>query len=158
MESQQQSWKLRFSFKNATIIVCLFNLVTALFLLQGFFSPYSSRRFPPDHSNSVQLRYVKESDELRRAMQPLELIRRVREIERESYAEPETVQHTETKQTAAVDLSKRLNARTFTDAASIKGFCVIKLLFRRIRAQDNQSSPVVSCISPMKAMPQWDMK
>ncbi|XP_021721539.1 uncharacterized protein LOC110689119 [Chenopodium quinoa] len=120
MESQQQSWKLRFSFKNATIIVCLFNLVTALFLLQGFFSPYSSRRFPPDHSNSVQLRYVKESDELRRAMQPLELIRRVREIERESYAEPETVQHTETKQTAAVDLSKRLNARTFTDAASIK--------------------------------------
>ncbi|KNA17007.1 hypothetical protein SOVF_084040 [Spinacia oleracea] len=123
METQQhQSWKLRFSFKNATIVVCLLNLVTALFLLQGFFSPSSSsRRFPQNHPNSVKLSYAKESEELRRAMQPLELIRRVREIERESYTEPETVQHTETKQTAAVDLSKRLtNARTFTDAASIK--------------------------------------
>lgn len=54
-------------------------------------------------------------------MQPLELIRRVREIEQEVTAELETVQHKETKQTAALDLSKRLtNARTFSDAASIK--------------------------------------
>ena len=46
----------------------------------------------------------------------------VREIEQEVTAEPDTVQHKETKQTAALDLSKRLtNARTFSDAASIKG-------------------------------------
>ncbi|KMS98688.1 hypothetical protein BVRB_3g069370 [Beta vulgaris subsp. vulgaris] len=117
-----QSWKLRFSFKNATIFMCLLNLVTALFLLQGFFSPSSSsRRYPPNHPNSVELMYVKESEEIRRAMQPFELIRRVREIEQELYAEPETVQHKEMKQTAAVDLSKRLtNIRSFSDAASVK--------------------------------------
>ncbi|CAO2832003.1 unnamed protein product [Amaranthus hypochondriacus] len=114
----QQSCKLRFSFKNATIVLCLFNLVTALFLLQGFFS---SPRSPPNHPNSVQLRYMKESEEIRRAMQPLELIRRVREIEQELYAEPETVQQTVTKQTAAVDLSNRLTTlRDFSDPASQK--------------------------------------
>lgn len=54
-------------------------------------------------------------------MRPLELIQRVKEIEQEAYAEPETVQHKETKQTAALDLSKRLtNARTFSDAAGLK--------------------------------------
>lgn len=45
----------------------------------------------------------------------------MREIEQESYAEPETDQHKEMKQTAAVDLSKRLtNVRTFSDPASQK--------------------------------------
>ncbi|KAE8076134.1 hypothetical protein FH972_014800 [Carpinus fangiana] len=54
-------------------------------------------------------------------MQPLELIKRVREIEQEVYAEPETLQQKDTKQTAAVDLSKRLNdLRSFNDASSLK--------------------------------------
>ncbi|KAH9615358.1 hypothetical protein KSS87_017910 [Heliosperma pusillum] len=112
--------KLRVSFKNATILVCLFNLVTALFLFQGFFSA-SSRKYPPNHSNSVQLRHIKEYEDIRRAMQPLELIKRVREIEQEVYAESETVLHKETKQTTAFDLSKRLNnSRTYSDATSLK--------------------------------------
>ncbi|GAB4843673.1 hypothetical protein Ancab_013637 [Ancistrocladus abbreviatus] len=117
----QQPWKMRFSFKNATIVVCVFNVVTALFLLQGFLFPSSSRRFPSNNPNSVMLRYIKESEEIRRAMQPLELIRRVREIEQEVYAEPGTVQQKDPKQTAAIDLSKRLNnLRSFSDAANIK--------------------------------------
>lgn len=54
----------------------------------------------------------------------------VREIEQELYAEPETVQHKEMKQTAAVDLSKRLtNIRSFSDAASVKGKCFQLIYF-----------------------------
>lgn len=46
----------------------------------------------------------------------------MREIEQELYAEPETVQQTVTKQTAAVDLSNRLTTlRDFSDPASQKG-------------------------------------
>ncbi|KAK9664690.1 hypothetical protein RND81_14G061300 [Saponaria officinalis] len=126
METLLHSLKSRLTFKNATILVCLFNLITAFFLLHGFFSSSSSSSsssptLPSDHSNSVQLRQIRESEEIRRAMQPLELIRRVREIEQEINAESETVQHKETKQTAAFDLSKRLsNAHTFSDSASLK--------------------------------------
>lgn len=54
-------------------------------------------------------------------MLPLELIKRVREIEQEGYTEPETAQKKDTKQTAAVDLSKRLkDFRSLNDAASLK--------------------------------------
>lgn len=46
----------------------------------------------------------------------------VKEIEQEAYTEPETVQQKDTKQTAAVDLSKRLkDFRSINDAASLKG-------------------------------------
>ncbi|XP_042518097.1 uncharacterized protein LOC122091919 isoform X2 [Macadamia integrifolia] len=69
--------------------------------------------------NAVEMRYVKESEELRRAMEPLELIKRVREIEQETNVEPQAVQPKATKQTAAADLSKRLtNFRPLNDANS----------------------------------------
>ncbi|KAF8394218.1 hypothetical protein HHK36_020425 [Tetracentron sinense] len=199
----QQSLRLRFSFRNATIIVCFFNLVTVLLLLQGFLSAASNRKLGRNQSDAVnvysllrkvgdsllfifddmkiflissfcktlwsvfpvipfwhlvhcivasvesldyrcqalsialpvanldeglQHRYIKESEEMRRAMQPLELIKRViqlvqvREIEQEAHSEPETVQQKETKQTAALDLSKRLkDFRSVTDANNLKG-------------------------------------
>lgn len=123
MEKTQQSGRMRFSFKNATIVVCIFNLVTALLLLRGFLSPsYSTRRLSlSNQPNSVLLRYIKESEELRRAMQPLELIRRVREIQREAYIELEAAQEKVTKQSAAVDLISRLNNyRSNSDAGSVK--------------------------------------
>ncbi|KAI5672586.1 hypothetical protein M9H77_12950 [Catharanthus roseus] len=117
---QQQQWsrlRLLFSFKNATIFVCLFNLFTALFILQVFFSASSQR------PNSALLRYIKESEEIHRArMLPVHLIRRVREIEKEAYGEPEAVPQKDTKQTAAVDLVSRLNNfRSYSDPGSIKG-------------------------------------
>ncbi|KAA8548894.1 hypothetical protein F0562_000578 [Nyssa sinensis] len=80
MESIQQWWRARLSFRNATIVVCFFNLITVLFLLQSFFFASSNRKFATNQPNSVQLRYIKESEEIRRAMEPLELIKRVREI------------------------------------------------------------------------------
>ena len=52
-------------------------------------------------------------------MEPLELIKRAREITQEAYAEAEIVQVKDTKQTAAEGLSKRLkDSRSFSDAAS----------------------------------------
>lgn len=117
----QQSWRVRFSFRNATIIVCLLNLVTVLLLLQGFLSSAFSIKFSTNYSSAVRLRYIRESEEMRRAMEPLELIKRIREIEQESIAVSETVQQKDTKQTAAVDLSKRLkDFRSFSDTASLK--------------------------------------
>ncbi|WOK94921.1 hypothetical protein Cni_G03626 [Canna indica] len=119
MESQQ-GWKMRFSFKNATILVCFLNLIAVLFLLQGFFAP-PKRRAPGGHQiDPTQLRYILESQEIRRAMEPLELIKRIKEIEQEAYAEPERETQQVPTQTAAVDLSKRLKDRAMNDASSQK--------------------------------------
>ncbi|XP_065862942.1 uncharacterized protein [Euphorbia lathyris] len=118
-----QAWRMRLSFKNATIVLTILNLITALFLLQGFFSSAFSRSTGTSSNqfNSVQQSYIKESEEIRLAMQPWELIKRVKEIEQEAVAEPETVQQKEIKQTAAVDLSKRLkDFRSINDGSSLK--------------------------------------
>ncbi|XWS13940.1 hypothetical protein CRYUN_Cryun36dG0081900 [Craigia yunnanensis] len=115
----QQSWRLRLSFKRATIALNIFNVVVALFLLQWFLSSASSRsKLSSNQHDSVDFNYIKESEEMRLAMQPLELIKRVKEIQQEAYAEPETVQPNDAKQTA---LSKRLkDFRSLNDAASLK--------------------------------------
>ncbi|KAL5542440.1 hypothetical protein UlMin_010150 [Ulmus minor] len=118
----QQSWKPRLSFRNATMVLCLVNVVAALYLLQGFLSSASSRsKFSASQLASVKLKYIRESEEIRLAMQPLELIKRVKEIQQEAYAEPEKVQEKDAKQTAAADLSKRLkDLHTLNDANSLK--------------------------------------
>ncbi|KAM7488414.1 hypothetical protein LguiB_025898 [Lonicera macranthoides] len=124
MEKLQQWWRmnrLSLSFKNATIIVCFFNIAILIFLL--FLSPSSSRKLAANHPNSdeVRIRYIKESEELRRAMEPVELIKRVKEIANEAYQEPEPGQQKDAKQTAAVDLISRLNNfRSNSDASSLK--------------------------------------
>ncbi|OMO95300.1 hypothetical protein COLO4_15990 [Corchorus olitorius] len=119
----QQSWRLRLSLKNATIALNIFNVLAALFLLQWFLSSASSRtKLSSNQPNPVDFNYIKESQEIRLALQPLELIKRVKEIQQEVYAEPETVQPNDPKQTVAVDLSKRLkDFRAINDAASMKG-------------------------------------
>ncbi|KAK9137777.1 hypothetical protein Sjap_008371 [Stephania japonica] len=115
---QQPSWwKLRFSFKNATILVCFFNLITALFLLQAFLSAIKLSRDQPD----AEMRYIMEAEEMRRAMEPLELIKRIREIQQEAYTEIEMVPQKVSKQTSALDLSKRFkDIRVLNDANSQK--------------------------------------
>ncbi|KAJ0245103.1 Uncharacterized protein HA466_0185880 [Hirschfeldia incana] len=114
--NHHHQWRMRLlSFKNATIALTLVNLLIFLFLLQGFFTS-SSRRLL-----SAQLRYVKEAEEIRLSMQPLELIKRVREIEQESSGGQETEQEKDVKQNTAVDLSKRLkDFRSLNDASSLK--------------------------------------
>ncbi|CAN4120617.1 unnamed protein product [Withania somnifera] len=119
MEVAQHRWRLRWSFKNATIIVTLFNIIAALFLLYTFFSSSSTK------PSSVE-GYIKEAEEIRRAMLPVELIRRVKEIQKEAYIEPDPVQQKDAKQTAAVDLITRLNNyRSYSDSGSVK-VCLIQ--------------------------------
>ncbi|XP_022722063.1 uncharacterized protein LOC111279309 isoform X2 [Durio zibethinus] len=115
----KQSCRLRLSFKCVTIALNIFNILVALFLLQWFLS--SRTKLSSIQPNSADFNYVKESQEMRLAMLPLELIKRVKEIQQEAYAEPKTVQSNDAKQTAAVDLSKRLKDFHFVnDAASLK--------------------------------------
>ncbi|GKV39141.1 hypothetical protein SLEP1_g46953 [Rubroshorea leprosula] len=71
----QQSWRLRFSYKTATIVLMIMN---ALFLFRGFFPSASTRtKLSSNHPNSVDSKYIRESEEIRLAMRPLELIKRV---------------------------------------------------------------------------------
>ncbi|KAJ6721674.1 hypothetical protein OIU85_024736 [Salix viminalis] len=72
--------------------------------------------------NAVKLSYIKESEEMRLAVQPWKLIKRVKEIEQDGHAEPETAQQKDTRQTAAaVDLSKRLqDFRSLNNASTLK--------------------------------------
>ncbi|KAL0376839.1 UNVERIFIED_CONTAM: hypothetical protein Scaly_0801500 [Sesamum calycinum] len=118
---QQQWWravKSRLSYKNATVVVCLCNVITALLLLQGFFGSSSSKFASP---HKALHRYIKESEDIRRTMVPLDLIKRVREIRQEVYVETEQIQQKDVKQTAAVDLISRLNNfRSNSDAGSMK--------------------------------------
>ncbi|CAM8924425.1 unnamed protein product [Rhodiola kirilowii] len=101
-----------FSYRNATVILSLFNLLLILLLLRDFSSS------SPDQLNSDQ--HVRESEKIRRSMQPLQLIKTVRDIELEN-AQLETALHDDQKQTAAVDLSNRLkDIHSSNDAANVK--------------------------------------
>ncbi|XP_074338708.1 uncharacterized protein LOC141676883 isoform X2 [Apium graveolens] len=137
IEKAKQWWRLRLSFKNATIFVCLLNILTAILLLQPFL--FASPRKPPSHlSISEQINYIKESEEIRRAMEPVELIKRVREIEKEVYVETEPVQQKDTKQAVAVNLISRLNDfHINSDAASMKD----SLMPRKSRGEKPQPFP-----------------
>ncbi|KAL2530266.1 hypothetical protein Fot_23463 [Forsythia ovata] len=115
---QPQQWwrvmKLWLSYKNATIIVCLFNIITALLLLQGFLNF-------PSSSHKALYRHMKESEDIRRSMVPKDLIKRVREIEEEAYVETQPVPKKDAKQTAAADLISRLNNfHSNSDAGSVR--------------------------------------
>ncbi|XP_059287524.1 uncharacterized protein LOC132040712 isoform X3 [Lycium ferocissimum] len=60
---------------------------------------------------------MKEAEEIRRAMLPVELIKRMKEIQKEAYVEQK-----DAKQTAAVDVISRLNnSRSYSDSGSVKG-------------------------------------
>ncbi|KAH0634314.1 hypothetical protein KY289_037265 [Solanum tuberosum] len=117
----QHRWRLRWSFKNATIIVTFFNIIAALFILHSFFSSSSSSSSSSSTTPSSVERYITEAEEIRRAMLPVELIKRVKEIQKEGHVEPDPLQQKDAKQTAAVDLISRLNNyRSYSDSGSVK--------------------------------------
>lgn len=67
---------------------------------------------------------------MRRAMEPVDLIKRVKEIEQEAYGEHGMSTQEDAKQTAAVDLSKRLkDLRQGNDGSSPKGYSIHLSLF-----------------------------
>uniref|UniRef100_A0A0D9VMN1 Uncharacterized protein n=1 Tax=Leersia perrieri TaxID=77586 RepID=A0A0D9VMN1_9ORYZ len=111
----------RISYKNATIAVCAINILATALLLRNYFSSWPRIAGGGDRFDSAQLRFIWESEELRRAMEPVDLIRRVKEIEQEAYGEHGMTTQEDAKQTAAVDLSKRLqDLRAGNDGSSQK--------------------------------------
>ncbi|KAJ6802616.1 uncharacterized protein M6B38_191835 [Iris pallida] len=68
----------------------------------------------------AQIRFIMESEAMRRAMEPVDLIRRLKEIEHEAYTNTEVGIKQVPKQTAAVDLSKKLKDRAMNDANNQK--------------------------------------
>ncbi|KQK01347.1 uncharacterized protein LOC100831347 [Brachypodium distachyon] len=121
----QTTWRTgaavsRLSYRNATVAVCAINVLAVALLLRNHFSSWP--RLAGGHRfDSAQLRYIWESEELRRAMEPVDLIKRVKEIEQEAYGEHGMSTQEDAKQTAAVDLSKRLkDLRQGNDGSSPK--------------------------------------
>ncbi|XP_078152939.1 uncharacterized protein LOC144548120 [Carex rostrata] len=112
------------SYKNATIALCFFNLLATVFLLLRGNASLSHRHISASSSrrlSSAQLKYIWESEELRRVMEPVDLIKRIKEIEQEAFADSEVETENAEKQTAAVDLSKRLqDMRAVNEANSQK--------------------------------------
>ncbi|XP_073307001.1 uncharacterized protein [Primulina huaijiensis] len=119
---QQKYWRAvrsLISYKNATIVVCLLNIISALILLQGFLFPSPSSRLAS--SNKALYRNIKESEDIRRSMVPVDLIRRVREIGKDMSVETESVKQKDVKQTAAEDLISKLNNfRSYSDVGNVK--------------------------------------
>nr|GMD62927.1 transmembrane protein, putative [Ipomoea batatas] len=113
---QQHWWKLRWSYRNATILVSLFNLIAALFLLQNFFFSAS----PSTKSNSGSPLLFQQSYLKLKGIY-VNLIKRVKEIENEAYIEVEPLEHKDVKQGAAVDLITRMNnIRSYSEASGMK--------------------------------------
>ncbi|KAJ0236150.1 Uncharacterized protein HA466_0261430 [Hirschfeldia incana] len=110
MDHIYHQWGKRFSFKKATIALTIVNVLIFLFLLRGFFTSSPSSSSSSHRIISARLRYIKEAREIRLAMQPLELIKRVKEIQQEASAGHEIEQQKDVMQNTTVDLSKRVKA------------------------------------------------
>ncbi|BBN09936.1 hypothetical protein MPTK1_4g23870 [Marchantia polymorpha subsp. ruderalis] len=119
--------KRRCSYKRATALICAVNVVAALYVLHGLFSPrYNqiphsvplARLKTPLRNGTAPLvmkytkeevQRIKEAHEARRAAEPLDLMRRVKEIQLESVKEAAKDKEAETtKQKVAADLAQRL--------------------------------------------------
>lgn len=101
---------MRCSFKHITILLCVFNVLAILLLLQSVLTPLFERhashqsRPPPE-----QLEYIKEAEAIRRAMEPVDLIKRVKQIQLESeYGVQSQSEKEISRQKQATELSKRL--------------------------------------------------
>lgn len=70
----------------------------------------------------------------------------MKEIQKEAYTEPETVQEKDSKQTAAADLSKRLkDLRSLNDAASLKGISLTVLHLPHLKKEKRTKLPFCPC-------------
>ncbi|GJN13300.1 hypothetical protein PR202_ga31655 [Eleusine coracana subsp. coracana] len=146
----QHPWRAgasRLSYKNATILVCAFNLLAVAFLLHHYFSSWPriaggdqldsdclSKKAVPSAESSRTVRglgkgfsgrpYPRLCNAGRPRLEPGTCwLQAVKEIEQESYGEHGMTTREDPKQTAAVDLSKRLkDLRAGNDGSSQKGF------------------------------------
>ncbi|KAJ7555163.1 hypothetical protein O6H91_05G024600 [Diphasiastrum complanatum] len=111
--------RMRCSYKKATIIMCTINVVAALYILHNLFHPLYQQQsalggnnYDGDLSGKYspeKLKRIKEAQEARLAVEPLELMKRVKEIQLE--ADLELSRDKEAKaarQRVASELAQRL--------------------------------------------------
>ncbi|KAF6139002.1 hypothetical protein GIB67_010728 [Kingdonia uniflora] len=83
-----------YSYKRTTLVVCSINIVAALFVLHSL---YNSLYINKTSSNVVkytedQIRRMEESIRVRNAAEPIELIKLVKEIEKEFFGQERVVE------------------------------------------------------------------
>eukprot|EP01018_Ginkgo_biloba_P037167 Gb_11013 [translate_table: standard] len=119
--STEWTGRVKCSYKRATMVICTGNLVAALYVLHSLLSPlyiFSSSMSISDGSHSFQaakysedeLKRMSESIRVRRASEPVDLIRRVvKEIQEESFREEVREKRSQsTKENLAKELLQRL--------------------------------------------------
>lgn len=114
---------LRCSFKQITILLCVFNVLVILLLLQSLLTPLFERHASyQSHRSPEQLKYIKDAEEIRRAMEPVDLIKRVKQIQLESESGVQSQSEKEIlRQKQATELSKRLtDLRSSSDQKALE--------------------------------------
>ncbi|KAL2631022.1 hypothetical protein R1flu_015708 [Riccia fluitans] len=116
--------KRRCSYKRATALICAINVVAAIYVLHGLFGtryndiPHSvpGARIPFRNGSTPLMKYTAEEIErinqahvARRAVEPVDLMKRLKEIELETQREADKDKETEdSKQKVAAELAERL--------------------------------------------------
>jgi hypothetical protein len=114
---------MRCSFKQITVLLCVFNVLAILLLLQSILSPLFERHASQQsHLPPEQLKYIKEAEEIRRAMEPVDLIKRVKQIQLELESGVQSQSQKEiSRQKQATELSKRLtDLRSSSDQKALE--------------------------------------
>ncbi|KAG0460460.1 hypothetical protein HPP92_020757 [Vanilla planifolia] len=114
-------WRVGFSFRNATMVVCFLNVIAAIVLLRGLFI------FSDGKASAANNQMLTSKQPLKTIHEGCKIIwggcwgAMIKEIEEESHGEPEMEAKHVPTQTAAVDLSKRLSdLRAMNDANNLK--------------------------------------
>lgn len=112
------SGRIKCSYKTATMVICAGNLVVALYVLHSLLTPLyiitsSSLAGPANDAHLFQedeVKRMREAIKVRQASQPVDLIRRVKEIEEESYRKDVREKRSQsTTEKLAQELLQRLN-------------------------------------------------
>lgn len=112
------SGRIKCSYKTATMVICAGNLVVALYVLHSLLTPLyiitsSSLAGPANDAHLFQedeVKRMREAIKVRQASQPVDLIRRVKEIEEESYRKDMREKRSQsTMEKLAQELLQRLN-------------------------------------------------
>ncbi|MCO5567663.1 hypothetical protein L7F22_021357 [Adiantum nelumboides] len=145
--------RFRYSFRVATLVVCCFNIVAAIYLLQSLIGPLFSSpssaagafvRITDSSATAVrytpeQLDRIKEAISIWRAAEPVDLINRVKEIQEESAGVYNLKETRSVKKPGAVALVERLkeirDSKSKTDQEALEEWRRKKLEEAKRRSQ-----------------------
>jgi hypothetical protein len=141
MANVELAARLHCSYKRATFVLCAGNLVVALYLLQSVVGPFYFQTSSSSSSNELQqqgdhtavaealqqeviyseedLKRQEESNDLRRAVLPVRLMERIKEIEAQTEVEISKSQSASAaRQRVALELAQRLRYLRFINSKS----------------------------------------